>query len=220
MADFLSLKDKNDDLVITATDMAVFACVYGKGTVPTKIQADASGALAPLPANWVSLGEIDAKAGVKITPDIKMTPVMGYGSPNPRRMLKTEESVTVGFTAQESKDINTSMFWSIDPKSHTVDPVTGERSFLKKSNLRVVYYSLLLIGADENSAGPVNPYWVFPKVTITKTDAIQLQGDAPIVFPFEFQAFDDKAYGGYVRPGQAGVGNKAINVAGGFSTGS
>lgn len=219
MSTVYSLKDKNDDLVIMAQDLAVIACVYGQGVIPEKISTNTDGELLALPTNWFALGELDQKAGAKISPEIKTTDVYGYGSMAPRRTVKTEESVSVSFSAQESRNINLSMFWGKDLTDVTAD-ANGEWQFKKSGQSSLVYYSLILIGQDSNSAGDVYPYWIFPKTTITKTDAIQLQNDQPVVFPFQFQTFEDKAYGGYVGVGSAGAGQAAINTAAGFSAGS
>ena len=219
MTDVYSLKDKNDDLVVMAQDLAAIACVYGQGTIPAKLSVNPAGELLPLPTNWFALGELDQKAGAKISPEIKTTDVYGYGSMAPRRTVKTEESVTVSFSAQESRNINLSMFWGKDLSGVTAD-ANGEWQFKKSGQSGLIYYSIILIGQDSNSAGDVFPYWIFPKTTITKTDAIQLQNDSAIIYPFQFQTFEDKAYGGYVGVGSAGAGQAAVNAAAGFASGS
>lgn len=215
----VSLKDKQDDLVVMAQDLAAVACVYGQGTIPSAITTDTDGNLLPLPANWFPLGELDQKAGAKISPEIKTTDVYGYGSLAPRRTVKTEESVTVSFSAQESRKINLSLFWSTDLTDVEPD-VNGEVQFKKTAASSLVYYSLILIGQDANSAGIVLPYWVFPKVTVIKTDAISLMNDQAVAYPFTFQTFEDNAYGGYVGVGFAGEGQAAVNDIAGWESGS
>lgn len=219
MTDVYGLKDKTDELLLVASDLAVVACVYGKGEVPTSISQDATGDLNPLPDNWFYVGELDQKAGAKITPDIKTTDIMGYGSMQPRRTIKTEESVSVSFTAQESRKINLGMFWGLDLNDVEAD-ANNEWSFLKSARGGLIYYSLALIGEHNGETGTVNPYWIFPKVAITKTDAISLSTEDALAYPFTFQAFEDKEYGGFIRVGQAGAGNAALNTVGGFTAGS
>lgn len=219
MSTVYSLKDKNDDLVIMAQDLCVLACIHGQGAIPSKLSTGPSGELLSLPTNWFSIGELDQKAGAKISPDIKTADVYGYGSMAPRRTVKTEESVTVSFSAQESRAMNLGMFWSADLSNVTPDP-NGEWQIKKSAQSKLIYYSLILVGQDANSAGDVYPYWIFPKVTVTKTDAINLANDSALAYPFTFQTFEDKAFGGYVAIGSAGSGQAAINTAAGFGSGS
>ena len=75
---------------------------------------------------------------------------------------------------------------------------------------------LIVIGQDENEFGPVLPYWQFPKVTVTKKDAIKLGMEDALVYPLTFTAFEDEAYGGFVGIGHAGAGFVATSAAGGF----
>ncbi|QGH75751.1 major tail protein [Gordonia phage Syleon] len=219
MADGIkSLKDKNDGLVVMARDAAVIATPYGLGTIPTKLTGP-GGNLISLPSNWDTFGELDQKTGIKITPDVKTADVEGYGSMGPRRTVKTGESVTLNFAAQESKNLVLSAFWDLD-LSDTVADSNGEWQAKKSYASDMKLWSLILLGADQNEYGDVYPYWIFPKVMVTKTDAVSLGTDAALVYPFTFQAFEDENFGGFMAIGAAGPGQAGVNAKAGFAAGS
>lgn len=209
-----SLKDKHDNLVLRGQDVAVLAAPYGT-TLPTSITSDAQGNLAPLPAGWKSVGEIEEAAGLTITPDVQTGNLRGYGSRGDRRVWITQESVTIGFTAQESTALNLEMFWDVSFEGG-IDPSTGEQMVKKSYAGAMKYWSLLAIAEDENEDGIILPYWLFPKVTVTKKDAVKLDVEGGIVYPFEFTAFEDPDFAGYMGIGHAGAGFAQIALDGGF----
>ncbi|MBS4103269.1 phage tail tube protein [Tsukamurella paurometabola] len=220
MATVKSLKDKNDDLVVVAGDMAMIATKYKKGAIPTSI-TDASGVLIPLPVDWESAGELEQKAGAKVSPNTKTTDILGYGSLPARRVVKTSEAVELAVTAQEARKINQAMFWGTDPDADfDVDPVSGEVKMLKSASAKMTYWSVILIGHDDGTYGDVYPFWIFPKMTVTKADSVTLSMEDAVSYPLTLTAFEDADFGGYVATGWAGPGAKALNAAAGFTSGS
>ena len=212
--DIKSLKEKFDPLVIMARDAVVLAAPYGT-TIPSGITTAPDGTVMSMPPGWRSAGELDQKTGLTITPDLKTVEVRGYGSLGPRRVVPTEENVTLSFGAQESKALNLEMFWGTNFSD--VQPNANGETLVKKGYSGALkYWSLIVIGQDENEFGLVLPYWQFPKVTVTKKDAIKLGMEDALVYPLTFTAFEDEAYGGFVGIGHAGAGFVATSAAGGF----
>jgi hypothetical protein len=214
MTTVLSLKDKNDDLLVVPGDLSVLIANYG-ATIPTALTDD-DGSLLPLPAGWYSAGEIDQKGGASITPDTKTTDILGYGSMVPRRTIKTSEGLTIDFTAQEVRKVNLGLFWGMDLSANSADATSGEWQVKKTAQARMSFFSVILLGQDENADGDILPYWIFPKVSVTKSGKIGLQMDGAMSYPITLTAYDDKDFGGYVAFGQAGLGNKALNADTGF----
>jgi hypothetical protein len=215
MTTVLSLKDKNDDLLIVPGDLAVLAAPLGV-TIPTALTDD-DGSLLPLPAGWLTAGEINQKGGAGLSPDTKTTDLMGYGSMVPRRTIKTAEGLSVDFTADEVRKLNLGLFWGQDLSSVTADSVSGEWQFKKTAQARMQYWSLILLALDENADGDVFSYWILPKTSVTKSGKIPLQMDANQSYPITLTAYDHKEFGGYVAIGQGGLGGKALNAAQGFA---
>lgn len=213
--DIKSLKDKNDPLVLMARDAAVIATPYGQGTIPDAITTNPNGDVMALPSGWRSAGELDQKTGITITPDLKTVDIRGYGSLGPRRVVPTEENVTLSFGAQESRALNLEMFW--DTEFEGSQDINGESLVKKGYSSKLKYWSLIVIGQDETEFGTVLPYWIFPKVSVTKKDAIKLGMEEALVYPLTFTAFEDSTYGGYIGIGHAGAGFAATAAAAGFS---
>lgn len=215
----VSLKDKFDPLVFMGRDACVLATKWGVGTIPEGITTDPAGNLMALPTNWHSSGELDQKAGITITPDLKTAEIMGYGSLGPRRVVPTGETVTLSFTPQESRALNLEMFWNVDFANQAADAngeVLAKKSYTSKLN----YWSLIVIAQDETEYGEVFPYWIFPKVSVTKTDAVKLGMEEAIAYPLTFTAFEDDAFGGFIGIGHAGAGFQAVAAEGGFDIGT
>lgn len=213
----LSLKNKNDDLVVVSGDLAMIVTKYRKGAIPTSI-TNAAGELIALPADWESAGELEQKSGAKISPNTKTSDILGYGSLPARRVVKTSEAVELSVTAQESRKITQSMFWGSD--DFDVDPVSGETRLTKSASSKLLYFSVILIGHDDTGSGDIYPYWIFPKMTVTKSDSITLSMEEAVSYPLTLTAYEDKDFGGYVATGMAGAGWKALNAAAGFPGGS
>jgi len=214
MATVLSLKNRNSDLLLVPGDLAVLVAPYGT-TIPSTLTA-ADGSLNALPAGWVSAGEIDQKGAASLSPDVKTTDILGYGEMTPRRTVKTAETVTIDFTAQETSKLNVGLFWGQDLSAVTPDAASGEWQFKRSSTTKLQFFSLIMIALDQSSAGDIYLYWVLPKVAVTKMGKIGFSMDGPMTYPITLTAYEDAAFGGYVAVGQGGLGNKAINTAAGF----
>lgn len=215
MTTVLSLKDKNDDLLFVPGDLAVLAAPLG-ATIPDNLTDD-DGSLLPLPAGWISAGEINQKAGAGLTPDTKTTELMGYGSMVPRRTIKTAEGLSIDFTADEVRKLNLALFWGLDLSGVTANSTSGEWQFKKSARARVEEWSLILLSVDENVAGDIFQYYILPRVAVTKTGKLPLQMDANKSYPITMTAYDHKEFGGYVAIGQGGLGGKSLNAAQGFA---
>lgn len=209
----LSLKDKNDDLVVVPQDLAMLIAPRGTA-IPSTITVDTNGTLAPFPG-FRSAGELQKKGGAGITPDVKTTNVEGYGSLPPRRTLKTGEGITVDAVFQEARDIALQLWLDTDVSGITVD-ANGEWRIIKTSQSTVHYYTVILIGQDGAAGTEVYPYLILPKCSVTKSDKWTLQMDAEMALGITLTAYEDKDFGGYVAFGMAGKGNQSLAIDAGF----
>jgi hypothetical protein len=217
--DIVSLKDAFDPLVFMGRDACVLIAKYGAGTIPAGITTNPAGDLMALPANWRSAGELDQKAGISITPDLKTADVVGYGNLGTRRTVPTGNSVSLAFTAQETRALNLELFWGTD-FSNVAPNANGEVLSKVGYSSKLNYYSVIVIAQDENEFGEVFPYWIFPKMTVTKTDALKFSMEDALNYPITMTAYEDKPYGGFIGVGHAGAGFHAVAAHGGFDVSS
>ncbi|GAA4399659.1 phage tail tube protein [Tsukamurella soli] len=216
-----TLKNTNNELYMVPGDACVIAAPWVQGACPTAITTDAQGDLLPLPMGWQSLGELDQKAGIKITPDKKTNDILGYGSIVPRGSVNTAMSVTAEFSIQEWTEIGAALYWDVDKASVTVDPTTGEWQIAKSATPEVNYYSLIIVGQDITSGqGYRFPYWIFPKAMVTKQSAQSLSMSEALLMPVTFTAYTDDTLGEFLITGAGGPGVQATNTAAGFVEGS
>ncbi|RBO87025.1 Ig-like domain-containing protein [Nocardia puris] len=220
---FLALKGKNDPLVFTALDWLVMLHVWSPGApyMPADL-CDASGVLQTLPAGWLTSGEIQKQAAVSIAPDLQTSPIEGYGSSGPRRLVPTSEGLTVDYTAQEWRKINLSLWHNVDLALTTASPGKGFNAS-KTSSLDIFYYSALLVARDRGSSGDLYPYFKLPKVAVSRRGPMAGNQGTELGLPLTLGIFDDADFGdgdegGLYDFGVSGAGFDAIAEDAGFIT--
>lgn len=209
----LSLKDKNDDLVIVPQDLAMLIAPHGTA-IPDKITVDTEGTLVPFPG-FRSAGELQKKGGAGIAPDSKTTDIEGYGSLPARRTVKTSEGFSLDAVFQELRDIAVSLWLDVDTTDILVDE-NGEWRIVKGAQSSVRYWSVILIGQDGSAGSEKYPYLIVPKCSVTKSEKYTFQMDAEIALGVTLTAYEDNDFGGYVAFGMAGKGNQTLAIDAGF----
>lgn len=210
----LSLKDKQDTLVVVPQDMAILIAPWGT-PIPPKITVDNSGTLALFPG-FRSAGEVQKKGGAGIMPDVKTVEIEGYGSLPSRRTLKTHEGFSVDVTFQELRDVAIKLWLDTPTAGVTVD-ANGEWRITKASEAHVRYYSVILIGQDGDIGSEIYTYVILPKCAVTKSDKFQFSMENDIGLGVTLTAYEDHDFGGYVSFGMAGKGYQAIAGPSGFN---
>lgn len=213
----LSLKDKNDSLLVVPQDLAMLIAPHGT-EIPEKITVDADGTLAPF-SGFRSAGELQKKGGAGIAPDSKTTDIEGYGSLPARRTVKTGEGLAIDAVFQELRDITIGLWLDTDTSSVVTD-LNGEWRVVKGSQSTVRYWSVILIGQDGAEGTEIYPYFILPKCSVTKSDKYTFQMDGEFALGVTLGAYEDKDFGGYVAFGMAGKGNQALTGPMGFADGS
>lgn len=214
--DFLTLKDKQDPLVMSALDWLVLLHLWSPGAsyFPTDL-CDSSGVLQTLPAGWKTAGEIQKAAAVSLAPDTQTADVDGYGSQMPRRQIVTGEKFTIDWVAQEWRKINLELAHNMDLSTVTAAPGKGFRAKKTSSN-DVRYYSALVMAKDSNSSGLLYPYFMFPKTSVSKRAAMQGQMGKELALGNTLTVLDDAEFGGPYDFGIAGAGFDSIATSAGF----
>jgi len=228
VTDFLTLKAKNDPLVTAPLNSLVLLHKWSSGAayIPTSI-TDSTGALQALPGGatgWRTAGELQKKAGLDMTPNQKNTDIEGLGSAAPRRTIATSQGLDLDFTAQEWRKVNMEMFYGTDLSAITADPVSGEWRGHKSASLTQQYWSAIVLAFDGIPGSEVYPFWIYPKLAVTKTGKISLQDGSEIAFPSTLTVYNDTAFissDGVKAPlydfGVAGIGNLALAPSAGFT---
>lgn len=184
---FRTIKDKQDDLVIAATDIAVI--LYPYGTDPGPIVDDSTGKLLPLVDGAFSLGEIQKAAGVNLSPEMSTEGIMGYGSRSQRRIFVTDESFSLDLTVQELRAKAWQAFYSVDDADITNSEFATR--MVKRETTQVPEFTMVMIAKDLLRTGELFPFWVFPKVVITQKGQISLTENAEIGTPMTFTVMSD-----------------------------
>lgn len=205
------IKDKRDELVLAATDLGFAIAPWG-----TKIPADIidpdSGKIVALPDGWHYLGEVDKKAGADLSPDMKTEDIQGYGSRAPRRTFVTEEGMDMELTVQEMRRIAAQLFFDFADEDIVTEGKVTRMTKRTSSGLR--YYSLIAIAKDLAKGGELFPYWVFPKVAVTKKGKMSLQEAEAMGFPLTLTVYEDN--GVMFELGIGGPGWEGLREAAGF----
>lgn len=214
---FREIKDKQDDLVLAATNIAWYVMPYRPDAPLPEVVDDKTGELLPLPAGAVSLGEIQKKAGVSLTPDLKTEGIQGYGSRASRRVFVTEENFDVDFTIQEVRKAGYQMFFGLEDEDFNTSENGSVTRMTKRASGSVKYYTLVGIAVDQAFSGDIFAFWVFPKVAVTKKGKMDLAEAQEMGMPVTFTMFE--ANGVQLQIGLAGAGWAELAKKAGFVEG-
>lgn len=214
LENFRALKEKRDELVLVATDMAVIGAPYGT-ELPQEIVAS-DGSLMQMPEGWVSFGEVAKDAGAEIAPERKFNDIMGYGSMGPRRRIKESEGVTVNVTPQETRKMLLQMQYAIDAAQ--LKNGEGASGFRAKKYAQggEQYWSIFLVAFDGTVQNPIYPWWLFPKMSIGDGGKQSLKTDSPLASELSFTAYEDQD-GSMYEFGIGGKGWVDLSKAAGFA---
>ncbi|HMH59211.1 MAG TPA: Ig-like domain-containing protein [Galbitalea sp.] len=222
---FQQMKDKQDPLVLAPLNSLVFAHKWSIGAdyIPDNICDPETGELLTLPVDWLTLGELQKKAGVDMTPDQKTSDVEGLGSLPARRTITTSEGLAIDFTAQEWRKVNTELYYGTDLSSTWANAVSGEWRGHKMVQSTSDYWSIIVLAFDGIVGSEIYPFWIFPKVMNTKAGKMSLADGSEIAFPSTLTCYQDAAYvssdgvvGSFYDFGVSGVGNIPLAKIGGF----
>lgn len=213
MDTFRTIKDKQDSLVLAATNLAVILAPYGTDLGP--IVDDATGELKELPKGAFSLGEIQKKAGAELSPDMKTEGIMGYGSRAQRRVFVTEENFEIDLTLQEIREVGYRAWLGLNKEDVTTTATTTRMK--KSTSSHVQYWTMALIGIDHYKDKEIFPFWKFNKVAITKKGKMTLAEAEEMGMPLTLSVFEDD--GAMFEIGLGGPGWPELAKKAGFEAG-
>lgn len=217
LAQFRTLKDKRDPLVVAPADWTILLHPWTSGAsyVPSTILT--GGNLLPsLDPGWKSSGELSKRAGITLTPDITTSDISGLGSLGPRLSKVTGESFSLDYEAQEWRKINLEAWSGADLSSTSFNTTSNEWRARKQSSGILRFYSALVIGFDGLPAAEVHPFFILPKVSVVKKGAMKLTDSDEASVPTTLKVYEDTAYGSLWDFGIAGPGWAPYAASAGF----
>lgn len=203
MADFETLRDAKNELVLADLHLAVLFAPYS--TVPlTTLEDTSTGDIVSL-SDYRSAGIIEKGAGMNITNDIESQDIEGYGEAEPVRTIINKRSTRFKASFLETNRNVLEKYWGttfsdVVPSSH--GGVVLEAPSLPKN----VYYRCILLGQDDVDDSPLYTYWIMPRVKLQSVDDQSLKDDGAVAYDLTFQAFRDSQTGFSVAQGWCGPG--------------
>lgn len=187
-----SFKNANSDLIISALDLAILLTPYKNPMIET-MEDPSTGDLITLPEHWASVGLTEKKSGVNFGHETSSTDIESYGESEPTKKIMNKRTGTTDFVMQESNRQALELFWQADysdiqPSEHggIVLPAPG------RPTMR--FYHGVVLGFDGTEGAEIYPYWLLPKVSVTKVDNQSTNDDGSITYHPTLTWYKDKTF--------------------------
>lgn len=213
MTDFYTLKDAHADLAIAALNCIVLLAPYSADAALT-LESAIDGTL-EVPADYVSVGHFEKKAGVTLTNDIDSTDIEAYGEPEPIRTIISKRTTSFDFSMYQNQRNVLELFWATD-FSGVVPTDFGGVVLEAPKQPKNIFYRAIILGLDDRNDREVWAYWLLPKVKLDKIDNQTLNDDAVMEYHPTLKAFRDDEVGYSVAQGFAGPGWRDMVHTAGF----
>jgi hypothetical protein len=216
MATYKELQDRADRLVLVPTNCVILAREWDPdGATPITTVVDEDGVLLDFAAlGFETVGMIDQKAGVDMSPDLKFGAIMGYGARGARRRPKESEDFSLGFTIQEQRSIGTRIAMNILSEQIVADGQGGW--YVKKEDTDdALYWDVLVIAYDGKLGSEIYPWWWYPRMGLSEGGKKAMSMTEALGEPVTLSVFEDDTNGLYYR-GITGEGWAPLSGLGGF----
>jgi hypothetical protein len=215
MADFATTtRQGNPDLEIAVLDWAIY--LAPKSTAMPDDFTDSSGAILPLAAEFVPVGNLDKKAGTKLATAINSTPVETYGEQGPTRIIRKSRDTTVDFTMQQTSMVSAGAYWGQDFSDVMPDAASGETHLVISESAFNVEYAIVMIGFDGEEDSEIYTIVDSGRATLSKSGDITYSDDNIAMYPVTLQFLRSKTLGYATRITYAGPGWVPLAPAAGF----
>lgn len=216
MVDFATdFRNGNPANEIAALDYAVYLAPSSVD-MPTVFADPDTGDLAPLPDGFISVGNLDKKAAIKLANTINTTPVETYGEQSPTRIIRKSRDVTIDFTMQETTATTLGLWWGQDFSAVTADPTTGEVNLPIAETAFNIEYGVVLIGFDGEPGAEIYTILDGPRGLLQKAGDSTANDDGILMYPATVQFLKHRVLGYAVRPSYCGLGFKTIGPGAGW----
>lgn len=214
MSDFFTIKDAQADLTIAAINAAILLAPYEADPALTLESPDDGGL--EVPEEYLSVGHFEKKAGVTFTTDIDSKDIEAYGESDPIRTIISRRKTSFDFSMYQNGRANLELFWAADFSAVTPSDFGGVvlESPATPGN---IFYRAIVLGLDNRNNRDIWPYWLLPKVQLSKVDNQQLNDDGVIEYHPTLTAFKDDTLLYSVAQGFAGPGWRDLVALAGFA---
>lgn len=194
MVTFASLQHKKTELIRKARDGSVFVAPYSSTSIGS-LTSGSGAALAALPTGYEDLGWTSTD-GTSYSRDTNVSEVRSFGSVEPTRSDVTQDTITMGVTAQETKLLTLGMYTGADLSAAQAAATTGEFSIAKPNIPGFRYYRVLGLYVDYGDGGDIYMARYLPRARITEWGEQSFSdGDDPIQYQMTFTGFNDSVVG-------------------------
>jgi hypothetical protein len=192
---YSTLRDKKTELLLKSREGSVF---IAPSSAPdwTTLTAGATADLVALPTGWEDLGWTTTD-GVTFGRETETSDINSFGSVEPTRSDITRDTMTMSVTAQETKLLTLGLYTGANLATATASAVTGEFVIEKPAIPGFLYYRLLALFVDRNSAGQeIYMARHMPRCRITEFgEQAFTDGDEAITYPLTFTGYEDTTAG-------------------------
>lgn len=220
MADYESLKNKQNQLIRKALEGSVFVAPYAADAI-TDLTTYTAGPpvlidLTALPVDYDDVGWV-SDDGAQFTRDIDTSDVTSWGSVEPTRRDITSDVTTLAIACQETKKVTIGLYTGADMDAVVPVADSGEVSIAKPARPSPKNYRVLALAVDVVDAGEVFVARFLPRAQVTDfDDQAFTSGDDPIMFPVTFTGYMDSVLGYSERWLFGGPGWQAMLTEMGF----
>lgn len=215
MPSFASIKDAQADLAIAALNCTVLLAPYNTTDAPDTLESPTDGSL-DIPAEFVSLGHFEKKAGVALATDITAADIEAYGESDPIRTIISKRKTSINFSMYQNGKAQLELIWAAN-YDDVVPSAFGGVVLPAPSTPGNIFYRAILLGLDTRNSREVWPYWLMPKVQLSKVDNQSLNDDGVLEYKPTLTAFKDDLTQYSVAQGFAGPGWRDIIDLSGFA---
>lgn len=210
---YSTLRDKKTQLLLKAREGSVFIAPYS-AVDWTTLTTGATSDLVALPVGWEDLGWTTTD-GVTFGRETETSDINSFGSVEPTRSDITRDTITMSVTAQETKLLTLGLYTGANLAAATATPTTGEFTIEKPAIPGFLYYRLLALFVDRNSAGQeIYMARHMPRCRVTEFGEQNFtDGDEAITYPLTFTGYEDSVVGFSHRWVFGGAGFKALATA-------
>ncbi|KAB2584008.1 hypothetical protein BS297_17835 [Rhodococcus erythropolis] len=175
-----TFKNANEELIISAIDIAILLTPFSNPMIET-LEDPTTGDLITLPEHWRSVGLTEKKSGVNIGNETSSTDIESYGESEPTKKIMNKRTGSTDFVMQESNRQALELFHQadysgIEPSEHGGIVLPGQG----RPTMR--FYHAILLGYDGTEGAEIYPYWLLPKVSVTKVDNQSTNDDGSITY--------------------------------------